>query len=301
MKPGFVGVITYGNPPVEDPAGRRPHVGTAAGAGRMAGLAGESADRARDRQSHLEPSFRPRHRRHAGQFRQDGREADASGTARLAGGRVHGPRLEHQADASPDHDVGGLPDVVRSIRMPATCEKDPENQYLWRFRIQRLDAEIVRDAMMAVERRAGPEDGRPAGVPAYCTGEILASMSDGIWKKEEDGPAVWRRSVYVYRKRGLAVPDVRGVRPAGPEHQLRAAERLDGADTGADAAERRIRAAAGQAVRRPRAGSGAGRSGQAGGSGVPDRARAAAARRRSEARPRISCASDRSPISRMCC
>ena len=31
-------------------------------------------------------------------------------------------------------------------------------------------------------------------------------MSDGIWKTGEDGPRSWRRSVYVYRKRGLPFP-----------------------------------------------------------------------------------------------
>jgi len=31
-------------------------------------------------------------------------------------------------------------------------------------------------------------------------------MKNGIWNLEEDGPKVWRRSVYVYRKRGLPFP-----------------------------------------------------------------------------------------------
>jgi hypothetical protein len=31
-------------------------------------------------------------------------------------------------------------------------------------------------------------------------------MTHGIWEKREDGPATWRRSVYVYRKRGLPFP-----------------------------------------------------------------------------------------------
>jgi hypothetical protein len=35
---------------------------------------------------------------------------------------------------------------------------------------------------------------------------LLTEASHGIWKSEEDGPDVWRRSVYVYRKRGLAFP-----------------------------------------------------------------------------------------------
>jgi hypothetical protein len=36
--------------------------------------------------------------------------------------------------------------------------------------------------------------------------EVLASMDKGIWRKQEDGPETWRRSVYVYRKRGLPFP-----------------------------------------------------------------------------------------------
>src|SRR5207244_6269566 len=36
--------------------------------------------------------------------------------------------------------------------------------------------------------------------------EILNSMKNGIWEREQDGPAVWRRSIYVYRKRGLPLP-----------------------------------------------------------------------------------------------
>src|SRR5207245_10704003 len=36
--------------------------------------------------------------------------------------------------------------------------------------------------------------------------ELLTSVSHGIWKNDADGPAVWRRSVYVYRRRGLAFP-----------------------------------------------------------------------------------------------
>jgi hypothetical protein len=84
-------------------------------------------------------------------------------------------------------------------------EKYPDNQSLWRFRIQRLDAEIVRDAMMAASGALDLTMGGPPVFP-HIPGEILRSMSEGIWKREEDGPKVWRRSVYVYRKRGLPFP-----------------------------------------------------------------------------------------------
>ncbi len=88
---------------------------------------------------------------------------------------------------------------------PLDNEKDPENNDLWKFRIQRLDAEIVRDVMMSA---SGVLDLKMFGPPVFphVQEEILASMTYGLWKHEEDGPKVWRRSVYVYRKRGLPFP-----------------------------------------------------------------------------------------------
>jgi hypothetical protein len=83
--------------------------------------------------------------------------------------------------------------------------KDPEDNYLWRFRIQRLDAEIVRDSILATSGGLNPEMGGPSVFPKLQS-EILGSMKYGIWEQQEDGPKVWRRSVYVYRKRGLPFP-----------------------------------------------------------------------------------------------
>ena len=38
------------------------------------------------------------------------------------------------------------------------------------------------------QRRAESRDGRTAGVSQLCSREVLAQMTHGIWKKEEDGP-----------------------------------------------------------------------------------------------------------------
>jgi hypothetical protein len=83
--------------------------------------------------------------------------------------------------------------------------KDPDDVFLWRFRLQRLDAEIVRDAILAV---SGGLNWQMYGKPVFprLQPEILASMDKGIWLNQPDGPDVWRRSVYVYRKRGLPFP-----------------------------------------------------------------------------------------------
>ena len=84
--------------------------------------------------------------------------------------------------------------------------KDPEDRLLWRYRATRLDAEIMRDSILAVSGALNPEMGGPPVFPKIQA-EVLASMKNGIWKQQkEDGPEAWRRSVYVYRKRGLPLP-----------------------------------------------------------------------------------------------
>jgi len=84
-------------------------------------------------------------------------------------------------------------------------EKDPQIRYLWRYPTQRLDAEIIRDSILAV---SGGLNTEMFGKPVFpmLQADVLKSMINGIWKQTEDGPAVWRRSVYVYRKRGLPYP-----------------------------------------------------------------------------------------------
>ena len=74
-----------------------------AGTGPVADAPGESADRARDGQSHLAVSLRPRAREDAQRFRRPRTAAHASGIARSSGDAVHPQRLVGQGHASPDH------------------------------------------------------------------------------------------------------------------------------------------------------------------------------------------------------
>ena len=88
---------------------------------------------------------------------------------------------------------------------PNDSEKDPQDRFLWRYPMQRLDAEIIRDSILAV---SGGLNREMFGKPVFpvLQPDVLKSMNYGIWKQSADGPAVWRRSVYVYRKRGLPYP-----------------------------------------------------------------------------------------------
>ncbi len=82
---------------------------------------------------------------------------------------------------------------------------DPQNIHGWRFRARRLDAEIIRDSILAVGGGLNREIGGPSIFPPLQP-EVLAQMKHGIWHKQTDGPEVWRRSIYIYRKRGLPFP-----------------------------------------------------------------------------------------------
>jgi len=84
---------------------------------------------------------------------------------------------------------------------------DPQNQLLWRYRLQRLEAEILRDAVMMVSGGLDLTVGGPPVFP-YIPEEILRSSPApyGRWDNQPDGPHAWRRSVYVYRRRSLGLP-----------------------------------------------------------------------------------------------
>ena len=82
---------------------------------------------------------------------------------------------------------------------------DPENRLLWQYRPQRLEAEALRDAIMTV---SGAIDLTVGGQPVFphVPQELLLAARNGYWDNQADGPDVWRRSVYVFRRRSLSFP-----------------------------------------------------------------------------------------------
>ncbi len=83
---------------------------------------------------------------------------------------------------------------------------DPENILVWRFRRSRLDAEAIRDSVLAVSGRLNPEQ---FGLP------IFPPLPDGIAERvkygkskwdTQDGPEGRKRSIYIYQQRTLTMP-----------------------------------------------------------------------------------------------
>jgi hypothetical protein len=85
------------------------------------------------------------------------------------------------------------------------ASRDPDDRYLWRFRPQRLEAEIVRDNMLAVGGNINLEVGGEPIFP-FMSKDVLAGQYRGKWVNTPDGPAAWRRGVYVYQRRSLPYP-----------------------------------------------------------------------------------------------
>jgi hypothetical protein len=95
--------------------------------------------------------------------------------------------------------------MASAFENAADSRADPENVYLWRFRPQRLEAEIVRDTLLTVGGNINLAVGGEPVFP-FIPKEILAGQFRGKWENTPDGPAGWRRGVYVYRRRSLPYP-----------------------------------------------------------------------------------------------
>ena len=95
---------------------------------------------------------------------------------------------------------------MSSAGNPEALAEDPENDLLWRFDMRRLEAEEIRDAMLAVNGRLNPEMGGHGVYPtipkAYLAGQSRPGAGWGDSTPEQQA----RRSVYIHVKRSLITP-----------------------------------------------------------------------------------------------
>jgi mono/diheme cytochrome c family protein len=95
---------------------------------------------------------------------------------------------------------------MASIDMPANVAIDPENRMFWRAPRVRLEAEIIRDGIMATSGALDRTIGGPSIFP-YIDPDLFAESSRRTWRgRPDDDPTTWRRSIYVFLKRGIRYP-----------------------------------------------------------------------------------------------
>jgi mono/diheme cytochrome c family protein len=95
---------------------------------------------------------------------------------------------------------------MASDDIAANVAIDPENRQFWRMPRQRLQAEAVRDQILAVAGTLDRKTGGPCVFP-YINPDLFQSSTDRIWKGVSDeNPSTWRRSIYVFTKRSIRYP-----------------------------------------------------------------------------------------------
>ncbi|MGH9722440.1 MAG: PSD1 and planctomycete cytochrome C domain-containing protein [Bryobacteraceae bacterium] len=85
------------------------------------------------------------------------------------------------------------------------AEKDPDNVFLWRYPVRRLDGEAMRDVILSASGQINLEAGGPPFFPSLPQ-RVRDGYRQGKWILTKEEPATWRRSIYAYWKRGMKYP-----------------------------------------------------------------------------------------------
>jgi hypothetical protein len=99
-----------------------------------------------------------------------------------------------------------------SDRLPSPGEMatDPDNSLLWRMNRRRLDAEAIRDGILAaagtLNRKAGGPSVRVPLEPEVYDLIFSEDEPDHLWRVTEDPAEHDRRSIYLYAKRNVRYP-----------------------------------------------------------------------------------------------
>ena len=97
----------------------------------------------------------------------------------------------------------------RSSEFQRDADKlDPDNALLWRHRQRRLEAEVIRDSIMAVSGQLNGKMAGPGFYPALPTVVLEGQSQPGQGWGKSDTREQARRSVYIFAKRSLGVPEI---------------------------------------------------------------------------------------------
>jgi hypothetical protein len=88
----------------------------------------------------------------------------------------------------------------------AAMEKDAENALLWKFTHRRLEAEEIRDAMLAIAGKLNPKMGGPSFMVPIDPSLMLSLKRPQYWVPTRDKSQYNRRTIYMIYKRNLRLP-----------------------------------------------------------------------------------------------
>jgi hypothetical protein len=93
-----------------------------------------------------------------------------------------------------------------SVAGEDSLEKDPDNRLLGRMSRRRLDADSLRDSILAVAGVLNLKMGGVGVIPPLTREEILAARMPQLWPANPDPAEHRRRSIYLQMKRSLTLP-----------------------------------------------------------------------------------------------
>ena len=94
----------------------------------------------------------------------------------------------------------------RSVNEKAYAAKDPENKWLWKANRRRLEAEEIRDTMLAISGRLNTKAGGPSVMVAIDPELIKDLKRPQYWVPTRDKTEHDRRTIYMIYKRNLILP-----------------------------------------------------------------------------------------------
>jgi cytochrome c553 len=95
---------------------------------------------------------------------------------------------------------------MASADIAANVAIDPGNRMFWRMPRQRLEAEAIRDSILAAAGTLDRTVGGPNVFP-YIDPDLFEASSRRNWPgKPDQDPSTWRRSLYVFSKRSIRYP-----------------------------------------------------------------------------------------------
>ena len=125
--------------------------------------------------------------------------------------------IEHGWSVKEMHRVMMLSDAYQRASQPADARKlakaDPENRLLSYFPPRRMEAEVLRDSMLAISGELSPDTGGPgtfpeinedlANQPRLIMGQISPAYQPSPTRRERN-----RRTIYTFQKRSIVNPVV---------------------------------------------------------------------------------------------
>lgn len=116
--------------------------------------------------------------------------------------------LEHEGQLKPLHKQIVMSATYRqsSRHRAEAAQVDPANKLLWRANLRRLEAEVLRDSILAASGKLNLKLGGP-GIKPRIRAELLTASQRNKWPAlVKESEQHWRRSVYIYSKRQLLLP-----------------------------------------------------------------------------------------------